>query len=284
MLLWSTDVSVLRPLPGFARVRSVAAERQHRPTYHHVGKRRIHEDHCLFKLTLAGEGVFRDASGEHRLPAGHGFLCIINDPATAYYYPSDGCVDWEFVYIAFGDGNARAMTAAVVERHGPVFALPLDHGFAPSLLDWRRERQGHVTQGPAASARVVASLFAALLTAAGGEDGGEPGQQLVRTAIEVMDRQLDTGINVSEVARHLGVSREHLSRAFRTQMDQTPYNYLQRRRMIEACRLLKDTELGAAQVARRLGYADPGHFARTFKRTMGLTPTRFRAVGAIPLL
>ncbi len=284
MLLWSTDVSVLRPLPGFARVRSVAAERQRRPTYHHAGKHRIHEDHCLFKLTLAGEGVFRDTAGEHRLPPGCGFLCVIDDPTTAYYYPRDGHDDWEFVYIAFGDGNARAMTTAVVERHGPVFTLPLDHGFAPSLLDWRRTRQGHVTQGPAASARVVASLFAALLAATGAEDGGEPGQRLVRAAIDVMDRRLATGLNVSEVARQLGVSREHLSRAFRTQMDQTPYRYLQRRRMIEACRLLKDTDLAAAQVARRLGYADPGHFARTFKRTMGLTPTRFRAVGAIPLL
>jgi len=80
----------------------------------------------------------------------------------------------------------------------------------------------------------------------------------------------------------LGISREHLSRVFKEQTAQTPYQYLQRQKMLEACRLLKETRLTQKEVAFRMGYNVPAHFTRAFTRIMRLTPSRFRAVGIMP--
>jgi AraC-like DNA-binding protein len=31
------------------------------------------------------------------------------------------------------------------------------------------------------------------------------------------------------------------------------------------------------------GYSSPAHFTRTFRRSMGMTPSQFRNVGSVPL-
>ncbi|MGP2439358.1 helix-turn-helix domain-containing protein [Streptomyces sp. JW3] len=47
--------------------------------------------------------------------------------------------------------------------------------------------------------------------------------------------------------------------------------------MLEAKRLLVHTDRTAADVARRLGFADPSDFGAFFRRHDGRTPLEFRA-------
>jgi AraC-like DNA-binding protein len=46
--------------------------------------------------------------------------------------------------------------------------------------------------------------------------------------------------------------------------------------MREARRLLATTDLRIAEVAERLGYDEPTHFTRAFRRSSGISPQRFR--------
>ncbi len=107
------------------------------PGYRHEGRYRQSESHCLFKYTLAGEGCFRDARGEHRVPAGCGFLCEIPDPVTAYYYPPEARVPWEFVYVCFDGPAALAMVHELNARCGPIYPLSPESEIIGRLLAWR---------------------------------------------------------------------------------------------------------------------------------------------------
>jgi AraC-like DNA-binding protein len=49
-----------------------------------------------------------------------------------------------------------------------------------------------------------------------------------------------------------------------------------RRKMHIAAQLLQDPEMAVKQVSSRLGFADPYHFSRSFKRVFGLSPEAFR--------
>ena len=51
---------------------------------------------------------------------------------------------------------------------------------------------------------------------------------------------------------------------------------VQQVRMNHARRLLVDTSQPVNEVARQCGFADGGHFTRTFKQQFGLTPTQYR--------
>lgn len=280
--LWLAQFQTAQPMKGFPQVQVIRAERQTSPAYRHEGCFRSAEKHCLFKFTLAGEGRFRTGRKEYRLPAGHGFLCEINDPATSYYYPRDGRGPWEFVYLSFISPTATTMTREFVRRYGPIYQLPVDIGFIPEIMKWQRYNMQEVRITPADGARIVADLFAALSQSKVSLDQSDAGFVLVRETQRLIRKRLRQFCNVKFLADNLGVSREHLSRVFKKQTAQTPLQYLMRQKMIEACRLIKETRLTQKEVASEMGYNVPAHFTRSFKRVMRITPRRFRAVGTIP--
>jgi AraC-like DNA-binding protein len=63
-------------------------------------------------------------------------------------------------------------------------------------------------------------------------------------------------------------------------MGRPPLAYLTECRMDEAEALLSDTDLGIAQIARFVGYADAFGFSAAFKRLKGLSPSAYRAAAA----
>jgi AraC-like DNA-binding protein len=265
------------------RLQVVMCERQSSASYRHEGRFRTAERHCIFKYTMAGEGRFRHGGEVHRLPVGTGFLCEVCDPSTAYWYPPEAREFWDFVYVCFIGALATATVREFTSRHGCVFSLPMEQGIVPELLAWRRHDGQEVPIAPAEGAEVVSSLLAALSRSRVEniqEDAGRRLTARVRARIEVGLRE---NLNVKVLASESGVSREHLSRVFREQTAQSPYQYIVRRRMLEACRLLKESDTSQKVIAEQLGYAEHAHFTRTFSRVMHMTPSRFRAVGTIPV-
>ena len=56
----------------------------------------------------------------------------------------------------------------------------------------------------------------------------------------------------------------------------SPIDYLLQTRMDEAKYLLSHTLLPASEIASTIGYDDPRHFYKTFKKNVGITPKEFR--------
>src|SRR5262249_39355918 len=77
------------------------------------------------------------------------------------------------------------------------------------------------------------------------------------------------------VARRLRTSRRTLQRRLRV-VGLTYGGVLQQVRCQLAEQMLTDPERKIGEVARALGYTQPGHFPRAFRRWTGLTPRDFR--------
>ncbi|WP_249691491.1 AraC family transcriptional regulator [Stappia sp. WLB 29] len=77
-------------------------------------------------------------------------------------------------------------------------------------------------------------------------------------------------------AAALAVTTPHLTRACRQALGQPASAVLRERQMLEARRLLAYTQGAVADIAYRLGFADPGHFSRVFSAATGLSPRAFR--------
>ena len=283
MYLWNVHFQTLKPIPGLPRLGSAASETILTPSYQHFGKFRSAETHCLFKYTLKGEGLFSDAAGEHRVTEGTGFLCQISDPRTAYYYPKTGSDPWTFVYVVFDGEAARQMTREIVTRHGPVFALPRESVELQQMLEFRKDDATSPQITPAWGARVVTELLLALAATKEEPRAEQPEHVLVRRAQQIVGERLEQSFTVTELARLLSVSREHLTRKFKDETALTPHDYLLRQKLLLACHLLKETTLSNKQIALRLGYGEPSHFTRTFRRVLHMTPSRFRTLGTIPM-
>ncbi|MBN1943358.1 MAG: helix-turn-helix transcriptional regulator [Phycisphaerae bacterium] len=283
MIHWAVNFQIFRPMASLPRAITVASETVSKPSYHHEGRYRRREETCLFKYTLAGEGVFRDAAGEHRIPAGCGFLCEIRDPATAYYYPAAASKPWSFVYMSITGAPAFEMVRELLHRYGPVYELPREDGVVAEMLSFADYHDARPRISPAFASRLAIRLLTELAESKEQPRQDNMGNRLAARAVEIIRETLHENMNVSELAERLRVSREHLTRIFKEQTSRTPRRYMLRQKMLLACRLLKTTQLTHKEIAVRLGYDAPAHFTRTFKHILGMTPGRFRAVGTIPM-
>ena len=81
---------------------------------------------------------------------------------------------------------------------------------------------------------------------------------------------------ITELSTKAAVSRATLTRRFTAMIGQPPLTYLTWWRMTVAARLLAESQLTVAAVARAASYTSEFAFAHAFKRTYGLPPGRYR--------
>ncbi|HHX50060.1 MAG TPA: helix-turn-helix transcriptional regulator, partial [Clostridia bacterium] len=100
--------------------------------------------------------------------------------------------------------------------------------------------------------------------------------QVVQKAGSFIRNNYRDRITVGDVARAVYLSPCHLSKIFKQEMGCTIIEFLNKVRMEEAKKLLRNPEFNVVQVAYDLGFKDPGYFTKVFKRSEGITPSEFR--------
>ncbi|MFZ4397535.1 MAG: helix-turn-helix transcriptional regulator [Kiritimatiellia bacterium] len=98
----------------------------------------------------------------------------------------------------------------------------------------------------------------------------------LRSATEFMEKNLSCPIRISDVARHVGIDRTHLSRLFKQHLNTSPEQVLIRLRMKAAAVLLARPDVRVKEVACSVGYNDPLYFSRMFRQVYGLSPEHHR--------
>jgi len=99
----------------------------------------------------------------------------------------------------------------------------------------------------------------------------------LRLVKDYIEANLASTLSLADMARQCNLSPNHFSRLFKRATDLTPYQYVLRRRMERAQRLLSETDLPIAQIALDCGFGNQVHLTQTFKRFIGLSPASFRS-------
>jgi len=112
--------------------------------------------------------------------------------------------------------------------------------------------------------------------------GIEPRHGLPRTrlnrVIEYVEANLDREIALPALADIAGMSPHYFSEMFKLSTAFSPLQYVLRRRIERARNLLNDPGLSVFEAAVRSGFSDQSHFTKIFRRIVGVTPTRYRAL------
>jgi AraC-like DNA-binding protein len=109
---------------------------------------------------------------------------------------------------------------------------------------------------------------------------GAPGKRIsadyagARRARDFLQSCWQRPVTMDELAAVAGRDRWSLSRDFRAFYGTSPHRYLTMRRL-DAARRLMMQGLAMADVAAATGFADQSHMTRHFKKTFGLTPSRW---------
>jgi LacI family transcriptional regulator len=100
----------------------------------------------------------------------------------------------------------------------------------------------------------------------------------VVAAVRFIDANISRPIRISDVLRITQLSRKTLEVRFRRGLGRTPHQELQRRRLERVKTLLQQTDWPLKQIARAAGFTYVEHFHLIFRRDVGMTPAKFRAM------
>ena len=98
---------------------------------------------------------------------------------------------------------------------------------------------------------------------------------IIQSALNYIEENLDKPIQLSDVAKLIGVSEPYLSSFFKSTMNENFIPYVNRQKIKKAKELLAEGKL-VYQVSDFLGYESTTYFSKVFKRVEGVTPEQYR--------
>lgn len=206
-----------------------------------------------------------------RVPAEH---IVVHPPETQIDgYPVERAGRYRWLTL---DGP---LVTETLQHFGLPWARPLHAGPCPvTLFDALEGEVQKVTQEGEYRAAAIAYT---ILTRAGLGISALPVPEdidpRVKAALAIMAREFASAdLTVAGIARQIGTHRSVLSRAFRREMGLSPSSHLQRLRLQEAMKRLRDTRQTIREIAFACGFTDPAYFSRVVQRHMRQSPQEVR--------
>ncbi len=233
--------------------------------------------HDLAHLIYGIEGTYTEVHGEQTV------TCA---PRTLRYlpagWPHSNVFENEAVVLLI---SIRPETLDRVARHSKGLDAPCEIRGASSA--WLAERiRAEFLRGDALSLVSLEGILLDVLAVAARQsemaEGGSKAPRWLRLAREYAEANFLRSLSLAEIAAAAGVHRVHLAREFRRYYSTTVGDFLRSRRVEHACQLLCSTEDPLADIAVACGFSDQSHFGTTFRRHIGLTPSRFREMARRP--
>ncbi len=103
----------------------------------------------------------------------------------------------------------------------------------------------------------------------------------LRRVQEYVDLHLAHPITLTDLANIAGLSRMHFAAQFRRATGVRPHEFVLRRRVARSQEILLSSDLSLAQIALSHGFETQSHYTAVFKRIVGETPARWRAVASL---
>ena len=174
----------------------------------------------------------------------------------------------------FGIGLGLTVAAHIVRLHGGHLTLESQSGHGtiahvqlPLAFD-RPLSAGPATpvdavSGPEAQERVFHNIL-------------EHASELPRRVAQYISEHYASAISREEMAQIMQVSEDYLTRTFRKETGMTPWQFLNRFRVLQAQKLLLASSHSVTEIAAMAGFNDPAYFVRIFHRETGKTPQQYR--------
>ncbi len=101
-------------------------------------------------------------------------------------------------------------------------------------------------------------------------------EQLVQQVIIYINNNYSRNINLEEIAGELFVSKYYLSRVFNEVTSTSITKYINTKRLSEAERLIRYSNLSITQICTEVGFSSSSYFISLFKAKYNCTPLAFR--------
>ena len=221
----------------------------------------------IIQHTLSGQGIYaRQGRGHEVVGAGRAFIAVVPERST-YFFPPGAEAPWQFRWLNMRGPLACGFWKAFCVEFGEVPLLEAGSPAERQLNDLFRFLDEGTPADPLTVSERIYSFALAWQ------------RQLRKVAVKPVDalpeaaafceRHYRLPIKVKEIAAHVGLSREHLTRIFQERYQVSPAMYLRQLRLKAARELLDSTGHPLSEVAVRAGFQDARQLRKWLREDEG---------------
>lgn len=101
---------------------------------------------------------------------------------------------------------------------------------------------------------------------------------LLRKLQNYIDENINTSIDILQMASLVGITPSHFIRIFKNSTGQSPHQFLISRRLAHARRLVTSSEKDFNTIAKETGFSSHSHMTALMRRKWGTTPLKMRRI------
>lgn len=228
------------------------------------------------EFVASGEGTVTLNGRDYPLMPG---ACFTYGPGIPHAIENKGSAPLEKYFMNLRSVDKSFFDSDWSDRIGTCFHSVRPHSIGESfeeLIEYALERNSWSAKICSGIVRLLA-LKLAEASVPSGEFSGTAYETYTR-CLGIINHRYKTLRGLSDIADACGIDQSYLCRLFRKYGHRSPYQYHLRLVMNHAADLLTKNGFRVSEAAAASGYPDPMHFSRTFKKVMGVSPSRFKTL------
>ncbi|OGX68653.1 MAG: AraC family transcriptional regulator [Paenibacillus sp. RIFOXYA1_FULL_44_5] len=245
---------------------------------HAIGPRVL--DYYLIHYVEAGRGTFSVHGDSYTLSKGD---CFIIEPEQLVGYAADLDEPWFYRWIACrGSKVMPILISAGYSAGNPVISFGENKTISrqfKNIIEALQKKRTSVNLEALGHFYLLLAQFQEALFLPNHvylEKMSEQ-ERKIKQAIHYLTTQYSEAMSIEMLADNLGYNRAYLSQIFKQYTGLSPVTFLLQIRLNKAKLLLRERkELTVAQVASSVGFEDPLHFSKQFKKLHGVSPNEYR--------
>ncbi len=103
----------------------------------------------------------------------------------------------------------------------------------------------------------------------------EGNTKFVRDCKDFILENIFKELKISDIAKYFNIDSKYLSRRFKKETKETIKNYINRKKVEEAKRIMQSSNMSIIDIAFNLSFYDQSHFTKIFKEFAGTTPRQY---------
>jgi len=239
---------------------------EHSPNFHYNRK---HFDNNLLMFVTAGTLVVKQYDQTVCIEKGSGILMDLK-VQHEYYFKKN--TPSEIIWFHFRGNPADH----IMKNLSDIGKLPIifsDASFVSKFERLHKLFAGLPFPNEFEASKIIYELIIDILENANAQTATNDFKTL---AAQYIMMHLNIKISLEELAGTFYMSKYSFCRKFKQELEMTPFEYINFKRIEAAKKLLTSECLTVAQIAQQLGYYDQSYFTKMFIRYAGLTPTQYR--------
>lgn len=236
----------------------------------------IRMGNCHFRFLMSGHGWYYDGHDQHELFGG---MVLALDGNAKGHVVCDADNPYDFYFINFNGRLARHIADRIISQNGILF--PYDDT-SPIISLCERIYGLPLSEGR--HFNLADALCSELLMHLVGDEAAPNPSVTFEKIVRYLESHLSSAINRDHAAHYFNVHPLTLDRICKQAHGQTLRQVHENMRISLAQSLLSNKHARIQEIAARIGYEDPFHFSRVFKKHCGISPKQFQLGPRAPSL